>query len=292
MISFEGRLRTEYAHLTKGQQQIADHLLANLGDVLFASSRQLADDCSVSESAIVRFAQRFGFTGYPEMRRAIREEFRRVAGHQEMMTSGLHRLPAGDSLLADVVALDSELVARTADLLDPQTLEESARRMVAAAEVVVVGHRTSHGLAEYFAGALRQGVGKGIPLSYGTGMAYDIIASLKADTVMLAVTLTPHSQQTLAMLRAAKLQGIHSIVVTDQSTGAAAELADAVLEIDTDFHVFTSSYIGVMTTLHVLLAMIGRYSHEESHAFLERVEAQRKRIREAGAPSLPDPSKY
>lgn len=278
LISFEDHLRSEYGHLSKGQQQIADHLLAQVDDIMFASSRQLAERCAVSESAIVRFAQRLGYGGFPEMRRAIREEFREIAGHQVMMTSGMRRLPNDGSLISDIVNLDSELITRTAQLLDAATLEDSARRMSDAKNVLVVGHRTSHGLAEYFASALRQGVGKGAPLEFGIGMAYDIIASLDSDTVILAITLSPHARETLAMLEAARLQGVHCIAITDQPRGAAAELATAALIIDTDLQVFTSSYIGVMTTLHVLLALIGRYSDQTAHQFLAKVEAQRQHI--------------
>lgn len=276
MVSLEDALRNEYNSLTRGQKQIADYLLSHIGEVHFASSKQLADFAGVSESAVVRFAQRMGYDGFPAMRRALRDEFRERAGHQDLLTTGLKRELSESNIINDSIWRDIELLTHLGDMLDPEVLEDSARRIAWAKSVVAIGHRTSYGFAEYFAGALRQGLGKGTPLSFGTGMAFDTIASMDPDTVVLFIMLSPHSEQTVAMLKAARRRGLYCIVITDRPKGEVSENANATLLIDTDFQAFTSSYIGVVATIHVLLAMIGRYTVEEAREFLERVENQRR----------------
>src|SRR5690606_38596784 len=101
---------------------------------------------------------------------------------------------------------------------------------------------------EYFASALRQGIGICMPLSYGIGMLFDFIASAPEGAVVVAVTLTPPSADTLDLLRAAKARGFKRIVITDYPLNEAARLADEVLLVETEVHAFTSSFVGVMTT--------------------------------------------
>lgn len=268
-------LRERYAEFSPSQRAIADYLSTHLADVQFLTAKQLAERCQVSESGVVRFAQLLGFSGYPELRRVVRDEFRQSASHTAMMTTGVRALAESPDLIDAIAQRDASLVLETASRLDPEALERCVAMILEASEVYVVGHRTSHALAEYFASALRQGIGIGMPLSYGIGMLFDFIASAPEGAVVVAVTLTPPSADTLDLLRAAKARGFKRIVITDYPLNEAARLADEVLLVETEVHAFTSSFVGVMTTLHILLALIGRQTSDRAEAFLARVEEQR-----------------
>lgn len=277
--SLEHHIRIEYNSLTRGQKRIAEYLLSHLNEMHFLSSKQMAESVGVSESAVVRFSQRLGFTGYPALRKQLRNEFRARAGHEEFMTSGLRRNIEETNIVTDVIWRDIELLSELHHYLDYSEVEEAARRISLAKKVLAIGHRTSFGFAEFFASALRQGMGKGTSLSFGIGMATDVLVSVESETVVLAVTLSPASEQTVAMLRTAKDLGLYTIVITDQKDGEVGNLADTILLVDTDIQVFTSSYISVLATIHVLLTMVGRYAASESREFLDKVDQQRSRER-------------
>lgn len=267
-------LREHYPQFSAGQRRVADFLTARLDEAQFLTAKQLAERCGFSESGIVRFAQLLGFSGYPALRRAVRSTFRMFANHTTLLTSGTRALAAEPDLVEEIARRDARLIHETVARLDRRALERAATVLLAASEVYVVGHRASYSLAEYFASALRQGIGVGLPLAFGSGMVYDVIGSARLDSVMVAVSITPYSQQTVDMLAAARVRGLQRIVITDHPLGMPARLANEIILFETEIHAFTSSYVGVLTIFHILLALISRSSGERTAALLTSVSRQ------------------
>src|SRR5215471_8639851 len=58
--------------LSPAQRRIAHYLLENLPEVAFLSSMELAERVGVSQPSVTRFAAALGFSGYPELRTALR----------------------------------------------------------------------------------------------------------------------------------------------------------------------------------------------------------------------------
>ena len=65
-----------YNEMGKSEKKVADWLISHPGDNLPMSISELAELCESSESTIVRFARRLGFSGYRELKIS-------VAGEQE-----------------------------------------------------------------------------------------------------------------------------------------------------------------------------------------------------------------
>lgn len=260
MVALCTLLRTIYPTLSPGQRRVADFLSEHLDAAQFLTARQLGTRCDFSEAGIVRFAQLLGFSGYPELRRAIRDEFRISATPTTQMMSARFALADEPDLVEGIARRDANLIGDTAARLDRAVLDRCAGRLVGASEVYVLGHRASHSMAEYFATALHQGIGIGSPLAFGTGMAYDVIAAARPQSVVVAVSITPYAQQTLDILRAAEIRGLHRIVITDHPLGAPARLADEIILFETEIQAFTSSYVGILTIFHILLALVSRDS--------------------------------
>jgi DNA-binding MurR/RpiR family transcriptional regulator len=266
-------LRDRYPGLTAGQRRIAEFLVQHQDEAQFLTAAQLAARAGVSESAVVRFAQVLGFSGYPQLRRAICHDFRARATNNAMLLSGRTALADETNPIWEIARRDATLIEETALGLNPAMLDRWADRMLAAGQVFVTGHRASYALAEYLATTLRQGVGVGTPLSFGTGMAFDTIGSARPGDLVIAISISPYAQQTIDILCAAKQQGLTRLVITDHPLGAPARLADEALLFETEIHPFTSSYVGVMTIVHMLLALISRRAMDRAEPFIARVDA-------------------
>lgn len=268
MVALCSVLRTIYPNLSPGQRRVADFLSEHLDEAQFLTARQLGTRCGFSEAGIVRFAQLLGFSGYPDLRRAIRDEFRISATSTTQMMSARFALADEPDLVEGIARRDANLIGDTAARLDRAVLERCAGCLAGASEIYVLGHRASHSMAEYFATALRQGIGVGLPLAFGTGMAYDVIAAAHPQSVVVAVSITPYAPQTLDILRAAAVRGLHRIVITDHPLGAPARLANDAILVETEIQAFTSSYVGVLTIFHILLAIISRDAGARMEALL------------------------
>lgn len=59
------------SEFTENEQKIADFLQANVSELQSVSSRQMAKQLGISQSSIVKFAQKLGAQGFTELRMAL-----------------------------------------------------------------------------------------------------------------------------------------------------------------------------------------------------------------------------
>ena len=67
------RIRQRYPDLAQSDKKLADYLLAQPDTARHLSSQQLAFEAGVSQSSVVKFAQKMGFKGFPALKLAISE---------------------------------------------------------------------------------------------------------------------------------------------------------------------------------------------------------------------------
>jgi DNA-binding MurR/RpiR family transcriptional regulator len=66
-------IRQRYAGFAQSDKKLADFLLAQPDRARHLSSQQLALEAGVSQSSVVKFAQKLGFKGFPALKLAISE---------------------------------------------------------------------------------------------------------------------------------------------------------------------------------------------------------------------------
>src|SRR5215510_2224969 len=72
---FLGRVREEFARLSPQLQTIARYVEQNRSSLTVDRIQAIAANCGVQASAVVRFAQRFGFNGFSDLQALYRDEF-------------------------------------------------------------------------------------------------------------------------------------------------------------------------------------------------------------------------
>lgn len=75
------RIRAERDRMSAMERRIADYIVENAHFLRDYSSQQLADALGISQSSIVKFAQKLGFKGYPDLKFSIGEALAREAGN-------------------------------------------------------------------------------------------------------------------------------------------------------------------------------------------------------------------
>lgn len=67
------RIRQIYSTLAQNDRKLADFLLINPEQARHLSSQKLAQQTGVSQSAVVKFAQKLGYKGFPALKLALSE---------------------------------------------------------------------------------------------------------------------------------------------------------------------------------------------------------------------------
>ena len=74
------KIRSERDQMSAIERRIADFLLENAHLLRDYSSQQLADALRISQSSVVKFSQKLGFKGYPDLKFSVGEEIARENG--------------------------------------------------------------------------------------------------------------------------------------------------------------------------------------------------------------------
>jgi DNA-binding MurR/RpiR family transcriptional regulator len=253
------RLTGLNGNLPRRLQQCADYLSAHLDRVALSTVAQVAQGAGVPPSAMMRFCQILGFSGYSEMQKLFRNAL--ATGWPDYATrlANLKSGPAGSpaSLVAEFVEAGRlSLEALTQDL-DETLLNQAVEILARAGTIHLAGFRRSLPVAAYLTyvfdkleipAMLHDGIGG---LAQGN--------ALRAGDALLAVTFAPYSDETLALADTARKRGLPVVALTDPPASPLAHLADAVLTVtEVDFGAFRSLSATIALALALAVAVAAR----------------------------------
>lgn len=205
-------------------RRIADYILANAQLLRDYSSQQLADVLHVSQSSVVKFAQRLGYKGYPDLKLSITEAVARALAAEPVTAA------SGDPDAARAEALwlsKSQAVRETRGLAAPGDMATAARWIAEAQTLLVAGEGIDGDAARTLAERIALLGRRAIPHA----QPHDLRASLAAATPQdLVLLICGHGEgpEWLRACQEMKQAGGRVLVVT-RRRGRLSAAADACL---------------------------------------------------------------
>ena len=236
------RISDEYEMLSKQLKIIARYIEQHKDHIGLDGIQQVALQCGVQPSAVVRFAKHFGYSGYSEMQSIFREGISRQLAPSRTYQSRIRDIIASDKGGKDgVSSLSSTEIASeflTGSLAGMQELKNSiatpsfkkAVDLLAASDCIwIAASRRSFPIAAYLDYAL-QHTDKRIGLVTGIGgMQQGQMRSVRNDDVLLAISFSPYAEETLSVAKLAVERGAKLIAITDSLMSPLAKLSQASL---------------------------------------------------------------
>ncbi len=227
-----------YETLSKRLKQIAQYILDEPNDIALETLAVIASRCGVQASAIVRFAQSFGFEGASQMQRLFRDGLlsnNAALGYSERVRQlGETANDQG----ADPAALLAEFVE--GNMLALQNLMQTvsgtdmkaAVDAIAAAETVhVVGFRRSFPVASYIAYSLLQAGKRAIFIDGVGGLGMQQVQAMGDNDLLIAISYQPYSEETVAIVNAVRARGHTVLAISDSLVSPVAKPAQHVLQV-------------------------------------------------------------
>jgi DNA-binding MurR/RpiR family transcriptional regulator len=133
------KIRAERDQMSAIERRIADFILDNSHLLRDYSSQQLADALGISQSSVVKFSQKLGFKGYPDLKFSVGEDFARGDGGDE--NGGPAAQPeTPHSALAEALWQAKSQAERETRLINPpESLDAIAAAIGAAGKVFIIG---------------------------------------------------------------------------------------------------------------------------------------------------------
>lgn len=257
--AFLDRVQQSRGRLPKRLQQCADHVATHADRLAFSTVARIATDAGVPASAVIRFCQLMGFSGFAALQRLFRDALPKGLPDYATRLASLKAAPdhAPSSLLAEFVdsgRLSLEALARD---IDEMALDQAVTCLSNAATIHLVGLRRSFPVVVYLAYVFEK---LGVPalLHDGTG-GLDRRAALGPDDVLLVVSFAPYSAETLALAQTATAKGLPVIALSDSRDSALSRLATTILTVtEVDFGAFRSLSATIALALSLAVAVAAR----------------------------------
>lgn len=131
-------IRQRYSTLAQSDRKLADYLLERTEHARHLSSQQLAAEVGVSQSSVVKFAQKLGYKGFPALKLALSDALasatRPVPVHNEILANDpLKRV--GEKLLEEKLAA----MHASLDVNSEEKLTQAAALLSNARRILLVG---------------------------------------------------------------------------------------------------------------------------------------------------------
>jgi DNA-binding MurR/RpiR family transcriptional regulator len=132
------KIRAERGHMSAIERRIADFILENAHLLRDYSSQQLANSLGISQSSVVKFSQKLGFKGYPDLKVSVSEAVARENGNGETRAVAPRTNPQA-ALASDLWRGKTLAEEETRLINTPDKVAEIARAIDGADKVFVLG---------------------------------------------------------------------------------------------------------------------------------------------------------
>ena len=238
---FRDRLTEVTEDLPRRLRQCADFIAANTDRIAVSTVADLAAGADVPPSAVMRFCQILGFSGFSEMQRLFRGAYAPGWPDYSTRLKNLKEGGAGSpsALLAEFIEAGRLSLEALATSVDEAALARAVQILSAADTVHIVGLRRAFPVACYLVYVFEK---MAVPAMLHDGVGkLDHRFALRRNDALLAITFAPYSEETLTLAQDARARGLSVVALTDRLTSPLAKSADAVLTVpEVDFGAFRS----------------------------------------------------
>lgn len=257
--AFRERLLELNGQFPRRLQQCADHVARHLDSIALSTVAQVARGAGVPPSAVMRFCQIMGFSGFAEMQRLFREALSRSAPDYATRLANLKAGGAGQpaALVAEFVEAGRQSMEALARDLNETALNQSVTILAQARTIHLAGFRRSFPVASYLAYVFDK---LGVPAVLHDGVAgLGHRSSLQTGDALLAITFAPYSEETLALAAHARDRGLPVVALTDPPASSLSGVADTILSVtEIDFGAFRSLSAAIALALSLAVAVAAR----------------------------------
>jgi len=234
--SFIAAVAADYEALPRQLKAVAQHIETNKSRMVVTRITDIATASGVQPSAVTRFAQRFGFSGFAELQDLFRTAFREATTPtasyarriRTMMTAGwLPDAPGG--VLRQVLLANQGAIEELMQEVDDKALKQAVGLLFNAEHIYICGVRRSLPPAAYLTYLLQHTSKRVVHVTGTGGMFEGQIQSVRKGDLIVAFSFMPYGKETVACVRAAKARQARILAITDSAMSPLTSGASATL---------------------------------------------------------------
>ncbi|CNK45118.1 putative DNA-binding transcriptional regulator [Yersinia frederiksenii] len=248
------RIRQLYPTLAQNDRKLADFLLTHPEQARQLSSQKLAQQTGISQSAVVKFAQKLGYKGFPALKQALSEIIaapdQAVTLHNQILSTDSLKT-VGEKLLSEKAAA----LRATLDINSEQRLAQALEMLKGAQRVILTGLGASGLVAKDLAYKLLK---IGVMAVSETDMHAQLAAVQALDTrdLLLAISFSGERREINLAAEEAQRCGAKVLALTSFTPNSLQQRADHCLYTISEEPAIRSAAISSSTAQYALTDLL------------------------------------
>ena len=257
-------IKNNFHKFSKGQKLIAQYIIEHYDKAAFMTAAKIAERVDVSESTVVRFATALGYSGFPEMQKALQILIKNKL-------TAVQRIGLHDDVVNDNVKLHKKILKNEMNNMrylfehfDMEALDKATELILKANRVYVLGLRTSSTLSNYL-GFYLDVILNNVKVLNNSGVnsLYEEIIRVNENDLLIVISYPRYSKTTIDAAKFVKERNAKIVAITDTEESPVYSLADASLLAKSNIVSFVDSLVVPMAVINNLIINISLREKEE-----------------------------
>jgi DNA-binding MurR/RpiR family transcriptional regulator len=222
---FLKNLEEKRAFLTPKGKTLADFVAENPRQAVFMTTRQLAQAAGVSEATVVRFVDRLGYRGYPDLIQGLRE----LVDTQLTLIDRVALTRENGAVAERVFRVVEEEIANLKEFYetaDFEIISNAAGLLVESPRVYVIGSRLSYTFAYYLGWSLTKIRAHVHILRGSDSTSVDWLTIAPGDSFVVIFATSRYPNELIRLARLVRRLGQKLLVISDSATCPVNQFAD------------------------------------------------------------------
>lgn len=266
------RISERYDKMSKSHKAIASYICEHYDQAVFMTAAKLGETLEISESTVVRFADRIGYEGYPEFQKALEECVKGKLNNIQKMDAKYGRSTQSE-VLTSVLTADIEKIQHTIDNLDPAAFELAVNTILEAKTVYIMGLRSNEPLAEFLHFYLNM-VRGGVVLLKTTSVSetFEQMIRIHEKDCFIGISFPRYSMRTLKAMEFANDRNAKVIAITDSTHSPMSLYSSCNLLARSDMVSIVDSLVAPLSVINALVVALCLKCPQEVRQNLEMLE--------------------
>jgi len=268
-------IQSQIKNFHASEVAIANCVLKNPNKIATMNITQLANHSKTSVSSVVRFSKTLGFRGFPEFKMALVGDLSWKSAKQidtELLDGGITTSDTLAEIIRKITFSDARAIEATARHIDLKTFEKVIELFESSKTIGLFGLVSSGFVALDFQAKLNRLSRRAIAWT-DFHSAMTSIALLNKGDVLVAISHSGSTLDTIDVMREFKNRGVMIVLITNAIRSAAVEIADLVIYTSATETTFrsgaTASRIAQLTVVDCLCVAMAQRNWSETKTALD-----------------------
>ncbi len=219
------KIRSRTLSLSDSERRVAAWILEHTDKVLYLSMSQIAQECQVSDTTVLRMCRNAGFVGFTDLKLSLAQD---MASPTQLIHENISSMDDPQTIIRKVFTTNIQALYDTLEILDVSTILKAIQSIENARRILIAGVGGSSIIAQTLYQRLYR---LGIPCEAPQDVQLQIMHAtlLEPGDLFIAVSYSGSTKDIGLLLDSAKKNGVSTILLTGNPKSQLAKYADLLL---------------------------------------------------------------